>query len=380
MSAKQVHGFVDELFGEDLHAKRVGTLADGTLGVLHAASLGIHAIGRGLASAKGLSDKHAVKQVDRCIGNEAIDVEPLQTRLVKRLLAGREEATVNLDWTEFDKDDQSTLMLSLQTSHGRAQPLMWKTVVKSELAGQMNDHEDALLTRFAAAVPEGVRVTVVADRGFGDQALFDFLSELGLDYIIRIRGCIHVTDKTGETKRADAWVGKGGRLRALPEARVTDDKTPVGVVVVVRDKGMKDTWCLVASDPEWRGADVKRRYGKRFSCEETFRDLKDPRFGFGLRHTRLSSPLRRDRLILLAVLAQALLTLLGEAGEAVGLDRVLKTNTSRRRTMSLLRQGMRWYERIGTMPEEWLLALMTSFERMLREDTLFQGFLGLEAE
>ncbi|MCB9759555.1 MAG: hypothetical protein H6739_06915 [Alphaproteobacteria bacterium] len=71
MSAKQVHGFVDELFGEDLHAKRVGTLADGTLGVLHAASLGIHAIGRGLASAKGLSGQHAVKRVDRCIGNEA---------------------------------------------------------------------------------------------------------------------------------------------------------------------------------------------------------------------------------------------------------------------------------------------------------------------
>ncbi|MCB9759554.1 MAG: hypothetical protein H6739_06910 [Alphaproteobacteria bacterium] len=83
---------------------------------------------------------------------------------------------------------------------------------------------------------------------------------------------------------------------------------------------------------------------------------------------------------MLAVLAQALLTLLGEAGEAVGLDRVLKTNTSKRRTMSLLRQGMRWYELIETMPEERLLTLMTSFERMLREDALFQGFLGLEAE
>ena len=73
---------------------------------------------------------------------------------------------------------------------------------------------------------------------------------------------------------------------------------------------------------EWRVRDVVDLYSRRFTIEETFRDQKDPRFGFGMRHTRVASPDRRDRLLLLASLAQALLTLLGAAGERCGLDRV----------------------------------------------------------
>ena len=62
---KEVHGFLQSVFDEDLHAKRVSSLADATLGVIASASLAIQTIGRGLAQAKGRLTKHAVKQVDR---------------------------------------------------------------------------------------------------------------------------------------------------------------------------------------------------------------------------------------------------------------------------------------------------------------------------
>ncbi len=52
-----------------------------------------------------------------------------------------------------------------------------------------------------------------------------------------------------------------------------------------------------------------------------------------------SSPARRDRLWLLNALVVVLLTLLGAAGEALGYDRLLKSNTAKRRTHSLFRQG-----------------------------------------
>ena len=71
----EVHRFVEELFGDDLHAKRVLSLAHGTLGVLHATSLAIHAVGRGLAAARCGLDKHGVKQVDRLLSNRGIDLE-----------------------------------------------------------------------------------------------------------------------------------------------------------------------------------------------------------------------------------------------------------------------------------------------------------------
>lgn len=74
INEKKVHAFLDGLFGEDLHAKRVLSLSLATLGVVHAASLSVYAIGRALALARGTQGKHGVKQVDRLLSNTGIDV------------------------------------------------------------------------------------------------------------------------------------------------------------------------------------------------------------------------------------------------------------------------------------------------------------------
>ena len=44
---------------------------------------------------------------------------------------------------------------------------------------QRNDFEDACLRQMAELMPLGRRVTILADRGFGDQKLFAFLATLG---------------------------------------------------------------------------------------------------------------------------------------------------------------------------------------------------------
>jgi hypothetical protein len=60
----------------------------------------------------------------------------------------------------------------------------------------------------------------------------------------------------------------------------------------------------------------------------------------GMASIRVSTPERRDRLWLLNAFAVVLLlTLLEAAGEAHGYDRHLKSNTSKKRTHSLFRQG-----------------------------------------
>jgi hypothetical protein len=366
-----VEAFVSGLFASDLHAARLRSLSDGTLGVLHASELGIHAIGRGLAAVRGLMDRHAVKQVDRLLSNPALRVETLASTWVPAVLGSQTEAFVNLDWTESAAEDHSTLMASLQTAHGRSVPLLWKTVRTSELRGQRSDQEDALLVQLQAVMPVGVAVTVVADRGFGDQGLYRLLAELGWGYVIRFRGNIGVTSPQGETRPAAEWVGPRGRMRVLRHARVTAEQTEVGSVVVVQDPGMEHVWCLAVGDPKMSGSLAKQRYGKRFTCEELFRDLKDPRFGMGLANCAVSIPERRDRLLLLATLAQRLLTLLGEAGERAGLDRVLKTNTRATRSLSLLNQGLRWYDLIPRMPEARLRVLSDSFDQLLQEHPVF---------
>ena len=88
------------------------------------------------------------------------------------MIAARPEIVVALDWTDFDHDDQSTISAYLITSHGRAAPLIWKTVKKSELKRKRNEHEDMVIERAQKMLPPGIKVTLLADRGFGDQKLF----------------------------------------------------------------------------------------------------------------------------------------------------------------------------------------------------------------
>ena len=86
---------------------------------------------------------------------------------------------------------------------------------------------------------------------------------------------------------------------------------------------------------------------------------------------------RRDRMFLLASMAHGLLTLLGEAGERTGLDRMLKANTAKKRSLSLVRQGLRWYQLIPTMPDARLRVLMEAFGAAMAEHEIYRAVLGV---
>ena len=126
-----VRAFVGGLYGGDLHRKRIESLAGATLGVMQAASLAVAMIGQALAQARGLVTKHAIKQVDRLLSNNGIDVWDSFARWVPHQIGTRRDILVAMDWTDFDHDDQATLVLSLVTGHGRAAPLLWISVWKA---------------------------------------------------------------------------------------------------------------------------------------------------------------------------------------------------------------------------------------------------------
>jgi hypothetical protein len=172
LGSKEVHQFVSDLFADDLHAKRVSSLADATLGALRGASLAVSVIGAGLAAARSLDVRHATKQIDRMLSNPGIDVGRLLPLWVPYVIGNRASIMVAMDWTDFDADDQSTIMLSLFTDHGRATPLVWQTVDKRTLKHQRNAHEYRAQIRLAEILPPDVDVCIVADRGFGDRKLY----------------------------------------------------------------------------------------------------------------------------------------------------------------------------------------------------------------
>src|SRR5271165_3518698 len=322
-----------------------GVAGGSHVGRHESASLAVAMIGQGLALARGRTTKHAIKQVDRLLSNQGIDIDSLLHQWVPYVVGSRSDIKVAMDWTDFEADGQATIMLSLLTRHGRATPLVWLTVDTATLKDRRNGYEHRVLIRLAEVLPTDVKVCIVADRGFGDRKLYQMLTEeLKFDFVIRFRGNIAVAAADGEVRAAADWVGAGGRARVLRDAAVTAVGYRVKTVVCVQAKDMKEPWCLAASITEERARALINLYAKRWGIECAFRDTKDLRFGMGMSSVHVSTPDRRDRLWLISALAVVLLTLLGTAGEALGYDRHLKTNTTKRRTHSLFRQGAMLYD------------------------------------
>lgn len=372
-----VAAWTEELFGEDVHLARVRSIANGVTGVLHSGSLGVSAIGRGLAAALKLNKKHAVKQVDRLLGNPQFVPWELMGVWARFAVGQRKEIVVAIDWTDFEPDDHVTCAAHLVSDHGRTTSLVWKTVRKSQLAGQRARVEDEVIEKLHAALAKDVHITLLADRAFGEQLRYEHLMALGFDFVIRFRAVVVVEDEFGVSKSASEWLPPSGRATKIKNALVTRDRTAIPAVVITRQKRMKQAWCLATSHGDRSAQDVVKLYGRRFTIEESFRDQKDARFGFGLSQARVHDCLRRDRILMLATLAHALLTLLGAAGERAGMDRMLKVNTSKKRQLSLLNQGCFWYEVLPGLEDARLVPLMTAFGEILTEHADLSSILAV---
>ena len=201
ISQKRVRGFVNELFGPTEHAKRVQSLANAVVGITQMAVLAIHAIGQAYAQVAGISGKSGVKQVDRLLSNHNFVLARVLETWVGFVVGARKQVVIALDWTEFDDDKHSTLAAYLVTNHGRATPLAWHTHAKATLKGNQKRYEYELIEQLHRWIDPHVEVTLLADRGFGDQKLYDYLIMLGWDFIIRFRGGIAVTAADEKDKK-----------------------------------------------------------------------------------------------------------------------------------------------------------------------------------
>lgn len=377
LGLEHTRAFTEKVFGEGLHARRVLSLANGVAGVLSASVVSIHAIGQAYAHLAHITGKSGIKQVDRLLSNDGIVLEEVMASWVRFVVGDSESVVLAFDWTDFDADDHTTLCAYMITNHGRAMPLAWRTVSKSKLKNNRTQNELEMVERLHRWMPENVGLTVLADRAFGNQDLYNVLEGFGWDYVIRFRGCIRVEAADGTAQPCEEWVPTNGRPRMLRDARVTADRTQIGAVVAVKARGMKEAWCLATSFKSRTATEIVKLYGRRFTIEETFRDIENNHFGMGLPATNIRSADRRDRLLFISAIAQALLTQLGAAGEACGLDRILKTNTVKTRTMSLFNQGSYWYRAIPNMREERLGPLMEAFGRIVADHAAFKGICGV---
>lgn len=270
-----------------------------------------------------------------------------------------------MGWTDFDSDNQCTIVLSQQTNHGRNTPLLWKTYKKTELKGHRSKYENKILEKLHSSLPEGVKVTIVADRGFSDCAKYELIDDkLDFDYVIRIKSNTYVLNENSEPCKIIDITSPGVWAKTLNNMYITSQKKHINKIVCVKKKDMKEAWYIASSRSDLNASKIIHLYSKRWGIESSFRDIKDYKFGMGMSHMLTSSPERRDKLFLISALAISLLTLLGKAGDEVGLERTLKANTSKERTYSYWRQGFLYYSLLPKMRDKWAIPLMENLNIM----------------
>lgn len=169
---EEVHRFLTGLFEGDLHAKRILSLANATLGVIRTASLAVHTIDHGLALARGLLSKQAIppdalasgKKVDRLLYNPGVDTDAALRHWVPFVVGPRTSITVAMDWTEFDADGQAALMLSLLTRHTRSH-LAKAMFFRPSRRGPRRPRQDRCPTRARSSATSGRSCAVLAENG-----------------------------------------------------------------------------------------------------------------------------------------------------------------------------------------------------------------------
>lgn len=296
-----------------LRLSQAKTLAALAVAALDVSRMSLAEIGRHLPD---ITAKHGIKRAWRFTSNRRIEVSEAMQGLVQRIARRRRQTAlvIALDWVEVRN---LHTLAAVAVAPGRGLPLLWASYREWEFHTSQNSLEEGLLRLLRSMLPPEVPVILLADRGFGRTELARLCQHLGLHYLVRIRPEVWIDCPRHRGNLKDYPVKKGicHRLRNVQYRQAQ----PVQQHVVVHwRRGLptqRDACWFLMTDLDWSGQALVELYGQRMTIEELFRDQKNRRNGWALRHTQVTTPERFDRLLLILAFAYVLLVGLGHYGK-----------------------------------------------------------------
>jgi hypothetical protein len=344
-----------------VHAVRLRAVLAVVEAIVSVGRLSVVSIGRAVRG--GAFPKHAIKRVDRLLSNGRMYRERSLyfAAMARKLIGSRKRPIVLVDWTKVTEGFHA--LVAAVPAVGRAVSI-YLEVHPERVLGKACV-QARFLRRLREVLPAGCTPVIVADAGFHGP-FFREVTALGWDFLGRIRSNARLqhlatgvwTGMKELYSRASSVPRDLGRFRLYRtrrrfEASLVLARSPrygkrhpwigrrpiQGSPCPKTIRGAKTPWLLVTSLQEPATA-VVALYAKRMQIEETFRDIKNPRFGWCLRHVRGHSAQRLTLLLLLAALAMLAVLLIGLAAEADGRHRRYQANTARERVLSLFVLGL----------------------------------------
>lgn len=349
---------------ESIHATRVVALFKAVAALLEGRKLTLTHLGRHLASAAYC--KHNIKCMDRLLGNEHLQRERLSIYrfIAESLLCMSERPLIVVDWS--DCPGHKMVMLKAAVPVGGRALSLYAEVHPLKHYNKPWIHK-AFLARLAELVPAWCRPIIVTDAGF-QGPWFRAVEQLGWNWVGRVRGRVmYRAPGAGQWQWTKQLHGKA-TARAVSLGAVELAKSaPYGCwlylmrgpkkyrldrpwtrehghnTVAERCRRMhKEPWLIASnlSPEQCRAKRVMAVYEQRMQIEETFRDIKSHRYGYGLDYSRTRDPKRLEILLLIATLAMLAQWLMGLMAKEHGWMRHFQANTvTNRAVLSLFFLG-----------------------------------------
>ncbi len=321
-----------------MHARRRACVA----AMVEAGSKGglsLMGMSRVVSGAAGI--RHRIKRCDRLLGNSKLEKErPLvYGSMAQRILRGMTQPLIIVDWSDLCPDRSQQLLRAALIVQGRALTL-YEEVHPMSRATSLKVHR-AFLKRLKAILPADSRPIFITDAGFRS-TWFKLLDSMGYAWIGRIRNRDMVRPCSGEHvwrgcktlyARANCEpkdLGQFQYVRCHPVAcrlvlvkkkakgrhhTTVHKKKTRSARSKKQARGQKEPWLLAVS-PQLAALDARAIvsiYAGRMQIEQTFRDVKNPRWGLGLTHSQTRKPQRLATLLLIGALACYALWLIGLA-------------------------------------------------------------------
>lgn len=300
--------------------------------------------------------KHHIKAVDRLLGNRHLQQErtPLYAALARTVLGGLQRPLIVVDWADCELERQLLILRAAVPLGGRAFTL-YEEVHPLSRYNSPKTHRQ-FLSALRDVLPAHCKPIIVTDAGFRGPWFRD-VEALGWDWIGRIRNTIkYFKPETGRwcyvhslyssatpnvQHIGERVLSKRHRYHCrlyLLRAHQSAPGRPRKRKSYGNNNGLyrklhRAPWLIATSLPHSRNAGrrVVSAYAARMQIEETFRDLKNHRWGQALRYARSANTHRLEILLLLAHLATFVLWLAGIAARARNWQRHFQANTERRR-------------------------------------------------
>lgn len=337
---------------EMVHSSRLKAVLDVASGLQRSKSLSQAAIGRKLSGNSEI--KHKIKKVDRLEGNSKLHEElgeiysGLSTYVFKYLTLDN-HAPIILDLC-YIQDSHDVQMLSAEVAlKGRTIPIYRDVFGKYELKGRAERFLDAL----AECLPNVRDIVVIMDAGFGEDWI-QAIENHKWHWILRIRNgkFVKLNDDTqwlgadefmpligDKAKNYDnAYITKNQphscRIITKGASKAIKRKKPVKLPGYYysgngkHSKSAKEPWILASNLPkEYKTAHILNYYKKRMQIEESFRDVKNTRYGLGARQANTTCIHRWGVKMLLSAIVQIVCWIIGIVGHSLNYQRKFQANT-----------------------------------------------------